>query len=272
MGNLFINWAAALISVLVLGSNVSTTAPIVTISASPKTSQTINVMSLPEAPTASPETIKAYTEISNPAPVSKTFNTDIDWKLEPAISLKQAITNSQISVKNFKKLCKDPDEFLCTPNPLKVINPDYGLAFDYEDKFLIVWYSAFANQDQLNQAKTFIAEFDSLEQETELASSIYSAKIPLLPIDQYSDLKLLNLKAISYSYNGGQGCISSGCGNNGYLVKDHQVIAIDKEAIIAGGRYGGGTKCIVIRAQAILLCNTQDWHTKIQTQEAFWLK
>lgn len=272
MGNLLVNWAVALLTTFVVGTNVSATAeptptPIATIPA-----KSIKVMILPEAPTESPERIAAFTKDGNPTPVSKNFNNDVGWKSEPSTTLKQAITNSLKSVKDLKKLCLSAEETICRSNPLNVANKDYGLTFSYQGKYIVTWYDSFTNPDQFYKAKTFIAEFSSLERLDSTATSIHSMNWPVIPAAQYQDLDLLSLDSFDYYPGYGQECVSSTCSNSSYFIKDNQVIGIDKTIKIAMNRYGGGTACVVIRSQAILLCNTDDWHTHELTQEAFWLK
>ncbi len=275
MENLFVKIGAVLVTFFTVGVNNTPAIPSVP-PATPlptQEAQISGVFNLPDLTGATPEKIASYTKEGNPAPISKDFNTNIGWQLESSVSLKQAINNSLASAKDVKKLCKTSTESFCQPNPLAILDKDYGFAVQYQNKFLIVWYSRFSNVEGFDQAKTFIATYDSLENVNALATTVYSSTFKILPTGQYSDLQLLNLTIFYYYPDLGRECISSTCGNSSALVKNGQVMAIDGKVVVAMGRYGGGSSCIVIQSQAILLCNSyESGSNRLTKQEAFWLK
>ncbi len=207
-----------------------------------------------------------------PVPTTQIANKTWHWKSETKISLQDAIKKSQASAKNIKQICTTKGGFACSNDPLALLTNNFGISGYYQGKFLVIWYSQIKDANQFDQAKTYLAEYSSLDAKQTLASSIFSLDRVWTPSGQYSSLNLLNIAEVIYRTDGGQGCVSSTCGYTSLLIKHDDIVGQDNKVVIAMGRYGGGTSCVVLSPEAVLLCSSSDWNTHAEKLEATSLK
>lgn len=209
---------------------------------------------------------RSYYQVeSMPPSVSQNYNAQFNWQIEPSITLQQATSSSMQSAKNIAKVCSARKYSSCISNPLEINTKNYGLSVQYKDKVVVTWYSKINRGEEMHLGTTFFAEFSSIDNKQAVADSVYSMKGLWIPSGQYDSLELLQITVVGYYSGGGQECVSGTCSFPSLLIKNHNIIAINSKTEVAMNRYGGGSSCIVLDPEAVLLCSSQDWNTQKET-------